>query len=100
MEHGPDKCRVREHFEILRKKTRVVCRITGQNVPSRGNWMGRELGMGGGFREPRNANKSPRASTKGNRGSWGASYVQGHYVGLHGLPDNFDNDFCEMLASV
>lgn len=50
MEHGPDKCRVWEHFEILRKKTRVVCRITGENVPSRGNWMGRELGMGGGGR--------------------------------------------------
>lgn len=70
MEHGPDKCRVREHFEILRKKTRVVCRITRENVPSRGNWMGRELEIGGeGLESPGMRTRAPELVPRGTEGA-------------------------------
>lgn len=64
-------------------------RVTGENVPSRGNWMGR------GLEEPRDINKSQYQE---ERCELGRSGPGGHQAGLHGLRGNFDNDLGKILA--
>lgn len=64
--------------------------------------MGRELGIGGGgaLESPGMRTRVPELVPRGAEEAGAQVGQEGHYVELHGLPDNFDHDFGEMLASV